>query len=258
MMCAGKQVIEIIAHHGHMTEFASRADLLAVKVHLEARVAGKHMPICLHERRKVARILRSHDVDHHRPGGDGAGVSQGEVKHGAQVVLELTRHRPVNGPVPGIMRPHGELVDEDSRRRIEELDRQHAGDVERTGNLQGDPLSLESAIIREVRAWRHNLGAHAIDLHRAHDRIGDRLTVRAPRDLGGQLSGEGHAFFCKPSRVCDERCLCHHALRRCDVVDDPHPASVVPSTGDLEHERPTQRIAHGFEIIRGRDVAPRW
>ena len=66
------------------------------------------------------------DVDAGHLGVLGDGRAQWQIEHGAQVVLELRRHRPLNGPVPRVVRSGRDLVDQQPAiGRPEQLHGQH-------------------------------------------------------------------------------------------------------------------------------------
>ncbi len=108
------------------------------------------------------------------------------------MVLELRGDRAVLGPVPGVVRPHRELVD------------QHPAVAwSRTAPPRARPVTSSSPAIRsasrcacagqrrvQVRRRGDHLAADAVALHRLHDRVRRRLAAGRARHQGRQLAPE--------------------------------------------------------------------
>ena len=85
-------------------------------------------------------------VGHHRHRRDGVGVAERIVQHRPQVLFELAGARAVHGPVPGVVRPHGQLVDQQcAAGRLEQLHGQQADHAEFGGHPQRQLLRPAAA-----------------------------------------------------------------------------------------------------------------
>src|SRR5215470_19933954 len=94
--------------HGHVPDLAPRPHLLPVQVDLHVRVGRHHMEVAgVHVGIGATENIRHNDLRRDRPGG-----AKGQVQDGPQVLLELRRHGPLDGPVPAVVRAHGQLVDQ--------------------------------------------------------------------------------------------------------------------------------------------------
>ena len=79
--------------------------------------------------------------------------------------------------------------------QLEQLDGEHAGDVEGTRDPQrrlGGPRGQRRV---EVRGGRQHLGADAVGLHGLHHRPRRRLARRAAGEQHGELAAEGHPLL---------------------------------------------------------------
>ena len=54
------------------------------------------------------------------------------------MLLELTGDGSIDGPVAGVVRPHGQFVHEQAASSVEHLHREYAGHVELGRDLEGD------------------------------------------------------------------------------------------------------------------------
>src|SRR5215218_7863269 len=140
---AGAHRVEVVAERGDVTELAPRPLPLAVPVDLHVRPVRHQVVHALVEPGAVpaggaggAAQHVGHDDDRRRGGGRAEGV----VEHRPQVLLELAGARPLDRPVPGVVRPHGQLVDQDAVGGLEELDREQAHDAEGGGDADGQLL----------------------------------------------------------------------------------------------------------------------
>ena len=64
-------------------------------------------------------VLASEDIGHDGIALPCPRVTEWQVEHRPQVLLELAGHRPVHRPVAAVVGPHGELVDDIGRRPVE-------------------------------------------------------------------------------------------------------------------------------------------
>ena len=107
------------------------------------------------------------------------------------MVLELAGDRPVLGPVAGVVRPHRQLVDQHPAvAGLEQLDREHAGDVELAGDPHRDLLRLHRQVGVEVGCGGDHLVADAVALRGGDHRPGGDLPGRRAGDQGGELAAE--------------------------------------------------------------------
>ena len=82
----------------------------------------------------------------------GTRAPQGQVADRAQMVLELTGHAALDGPMPGIMDPRRHLIGDQSALDHEELDGEHADVVKRVHYaLQ---ISSGAALELGIAEWR--------------------------------------------------------------------------------------------------------
>src|SRR5699024_10348285 len=128
----GQHELRVLAVGVDVSDLAARAHALAVEVDLDRGIVGHDLQIGLVE----VLVLGTEDVDHHGHVRPGRRAAQGQVEDGAQVLLELARHRPVLCPMPGVVGTHGELVDEEAVGSLEHLHSHDTGDVEGAGDLE--------------------------------------------------------------------------------------------------------------------------
>src|SRR3569833_3099935 len=226
-------LVQVVAERGHVPDLAAWTDLLAVEVHLHARVVRHHVDVA----RIDLGIVAAEDVGHHRVRRGRPRVAQRKVEHRAQVLFELRGARALDRPVPGVVRAHGQLVDQHAVGGLEQLDREQAGDAEPVGHVQGEPLGLFGQIGIQAGRRRDHLVADAVTLHRLHDRVRRALTVRRPGHQGGQLAPERHVLLGQQRDPLRGRPLDHRAGLGGGLTD-PHALAVVPAAYGLEHERP--------------------
>ena len=108
------------------------------KVDLQPRVAGHHM----FERHVQVGNRTAENIHHHGPVLAGTRIAQRPVQHRPQVVLELRGVGTFDAPVSGVVRAHGEFVDDQPSVGVEELDRQHPDDAEFLRDPQRERFSL--------------------------------------------------------------------------------------------------------------------
>src|SRR5262245_3934425 len=111
IMCALAKLGQVGPGDRDMADLATSADLLAVHVNTQVWVAGLAMDVSgVRIDWPTSLVEVTEHVDQHgvrRPCGWRA---QRQVEHRAQMLLELTGEGPVDGPVAGVMRSHGQLV----------------------------------------------------------------------------------------------------------------------------------------------------
>ena len=163
-----------------------------------------------------------------------ARVAEREVEDGAHVVGELRGDRAVLGPVAGVVRAHGQLVDQDAAvAGLEQLDREVADDAELLGDRQGQLLGLDGAAPRRGRARgrspcrRRRRPGPGLD-----DRVGDGLAVRGAHDVRRQLPDEVDLLLGEDGDAGPEGL---GGLGR--VAHDPHALAVVAAADGLQDDR---------------------
>src|SRR5262252_3252932 len=220
-----------IPGHGHVPDLAPRAHLLAVQVHLHTRIGRHHMQVApVH-----AGIGTTKDIRHNDLRRDRTGSAQRKVQDGPQVLLELRCRGPLDGPVPAVVRPHGQLVDQQQplAARFEQLHREQPGHVQLGGELEREPLGLARLADRQPRRGRQHLVADPVALDGLHDRVDDALAVRRPGGQHGQLPVEVDVLLREHRDAMAE-----HLRRLVRRLAYPYPAPVVAAADRLEHHRP--------------------
>ena len=104
------------------------------------------------------------------------------------MLLELAGAGALDRPVARVVRPHGELVDQDAVGGLEQLDGEHADHAEPVGDPDGELLGGGRQLVGEARRGREHLVADAVALHRLDDRPDGDLAERRARHLGGELA----------------------------------------------------------------------
>ena len=150
------------------------------------------------------------------------------------MVLELAGDRAVLGPVPGVVRPHRQLVDQHPAvAGLEQLDRQHAGD----------------ARARRRRAWRSaapatarsgsRSGAGAITSWQMPSRCVEATTGQAATCPDGERATSADSSRRKSTRSSARMLGAGLEGGRAVVgsVDEPDPLAVVPAAGGLQDAR---------------------
>ena len=119
---ASPQLAEVGADDVDVPELAAGPEGLAVQVHLDVGEPGRqvvHPLVHAHRRSRHRRIRRSaQHIAHHDERRDLIGAAERVVQDCPQVLLELAGHRPVHRPVPGVVRAHRELVDDQPVGRV--------------------------------------------------------------------------------------------------------------------------------------------
>src|SRR5918995_5694423 len=196
------QVVDVAAADRHVTDLPTGPQLLAVPVDLQRGVAGHAVAVGGID---VGRAAAQH-VDHdgiRRPCGRRA---QRQVEYRPQMILELAGHSTVDGPVAGVVGPHGQLIDQDPPvDGLEQLDGEDAYDVELHRDREGDALRFDGQVVGQPGRWGHDLDADAVTLDRLHDRVRHRLTGRGPGDDCRQLAAEGNELLREYRGTLSER-----------------------------------------------------
>lgn len=164
---------------------------LAVEVDLGLRVGGEGVG----EAGVQVLAGAAEQVLHDDAGPARGGVPERQIQDGAHVLLELSGDGPVHGPVPGVVRAHGQLVDLEAGAHaggLEELDGEHAGDVQLLGQPHGGGGGgLGDGRVQVPGGGDHEV-AHAGHLHGVHHGVGRDPPGGGAGHLGGELAGERH------------------------------------------------------------------
>ncbi len=246
-----------------MPELAARADALAVQVDARLGEPREHVG----QRVGEGVEARAEHVRHDGPGRAGGGVAERQVEHRAQVLLELARHRAVDGPVAGVVGAHRQLVDPHRGGavrlpRLEQLDGEDPRDAEPLRHRDGDAARLGVHGRVEVGRGRDDLRADAVALDGLDDGPGPDLAGRATGDQRRELAHERHLALHEQRRGTVGRGL--QPVR--DVVGrrhDAHALAVVAAAGrlhdgfvpDLLREEVGQRVARLRRVRRQRGPA---
>ncbi len=163
---------EVGAERGDVADLAAGLDGLAVHVDADAGVAGHAVQVAaVHVGCRATEDI--HHDGHRRGGGRG---SERQVEDRAEVLLELTGAGALDGPVAGIVRAHGQLVDLDAAvRGLEHLDGHDSGHAEQPGNAQRDVLCLDGQVFGQVGGGGVDLVADAVALDGLHHGVDGRL-----------------------------------------------------------------------------------
>ena len=169
------------------------------------------------------------------------------------MLFKLGGYTAVLGPVAGVVRAHGQLVDGDifvsahARRaggrsddgagvllggKSKELNGQHASHTEFGGYLDTHLHSVLSKFWREVRGGRESLGTNAIALHGLGNRPCLDLTGGAARHEHRQLAGQVHLLFRHERRIGSKKLL----YQRLEFLSrwEPHAVAVVAAAAGFE------------------------
>jgi hypothetical protein len=178
--------VHVGAEHGDVADLAAGLDPLAVQVDADVRVGQD--PV---QRPDQVGVGAAEHVGHHRDRRAQRRRTQRQVGDGAQVVLELAGDRTLDAPVPGVVRPHGELVDDDLPvRALHQLHGQDADDPEFVGDAATQRLEGRGARGVEAGCGGGRLVADPVALDRLGHRVGDRLPAGPASDQHRQFPGE--------------------------------------------------------------------
>ncbi len=237
-------VLRLLPTHRHVSQFASWSGPLAIQVHVGAR----HGQSAGQQGGGVLAPVATEDVDAGHAPVRQRGRSQGQVKHPAQMVLELGGDRPLHRPVPRVVRPGRHLVDQEPATGPEELDRHHP----RGPDQAGHPVAQVSRPLgdRPRQAARHqHLAADPADLGRLDRRPGHRLAGGSPGHQDGQLGLQRHQLLHHDAPGDGGE----HGDSLGLVGHRPDAFAVVAAAGRLEHEGPAMgraELGHGLGGVR--------
>jgi hypothetical protein len=197
------------------------------------------------------RRAAAEHVDHDDDGSGHRRRAEGVVEDGAQVLLELAGDGALDGPVAGVVRAHGELVDDHAVGRLEQLHGEHPDDAEPVGDPDGQLLRGGGAGVVEPRRGDEDLVADALPLDGLDHRPDGDLPERRPGDLHRELPDHRDALLGQQCAVARQE------LRRIAVVpDDEDTPPVVPAAGRLEHDRPAPALGECGDVRGGLRACP--
>lgn len=246
------RVSDILADDIDVTNLAASLVVLAIEVDLGLWVAFHDVADALWHRHGWVFVGSQH-IGHGGNRSQWLSRAQRQVQDRTQVLLELRGYTAVLGPVAGVVRAHGQLIDRDvlvrthtrrargggddrssilRRGKSKELDGQHTGHSELGGNLDAYLHSVLSKFWRKVRGGRESLGTNAIALHGLGNRPCLGLTGGAARHEHRQLAGQVHLLFRHERRIGSKKLL----YQRLEFLSrwEPHAVAVVAAAAGFE------------------------
>ena len=218
---------------------------LAVAVDLRRGIAGEGRGVG----GKQVLVVPAEEVLHHDDGTEEVRGAERQVQDGAQVLLELAGHRAVLGPVSGVVRAHGELVDQEAGAHARSLEQFHghdAGHAELVGDPDGGVFGCRRHLNGDVQGRGDHFVADAVDLDGVHHRPRPGLAVRGPRDQGREFAAELHLGFGQQGGHGVEPCRGFRGVL--GRGDDPHALAVVAAAGHLQDHGPAGVLAEGDQL----------
>ena len=184
------------------------------------------------------RVAAEH-VGHHRDRRGQRGEPSGRSRTARRCCSNCEVPAPSMPPVPGVVRPHGQLVDQQAARRLEQLDGQHPGDAELFGQAQRELAAPRPPRPGDGPAPGRSPRGRCRPAARSRPpgtrRPGRAGSARQHRQLPVEvdvLLGEQPA---DPPGAPSQHRL---GLRR--RLADPHAPAVVAAADRLEHHRPAR------------------
>ena len=185
----GTGVRRIVARGGDVPQLAPRAGRLAVEVDVDAGDGEG-----LGQRQSGIEAGPAEDVDRGHRRRRERGVSQGPVEDGPQVVLELGGDAALDGEVPRVVGPGGQLVDQQAPPGDEQLHGQDAGHATGLCDRQAQVAGLAGQG-RGEGGRGQQLVADSVPLHRLHHGVDPRFARGAPGHQDGHLALDGHPLL---------------------------------------------------------------
>ncbi|CMH90974.1 Uncharacterised protein [Mycobacterium tuberculosis] len=195
------------------------------------------------------RLRGAEHIGHHRHGHHGVAVAERVVQDRAQMLLELAGARPVDGPVPGIMWPHRELVDQQRPvGRLEQLDGEHADHTEFVGQLQRQPLRRGGQVVGQRRRRRDHQHTRAVTLHRLDHRPRRTLAERRTRHQCRQLAAQVHPFLDQHRHAVSQAFASEITGIR-HITCHPNAPAVVTPAHCLDHDRGVDTCGEDVDFV---------
>src|SRR5215469_3251262 len=210
----------VVAERGHVAYLAAGSDRLAVELDLEGGVGGQDVTELAAQVRVVgAEHVRQRDTRRRERGG-----AERQVQHRSQMLLELRGPGSVDGPVPAVVRPHGQFVHQQAAAGLEKLHGQQPDDVQVPREKQTQPDGFLRNVVGQDGSRREHLMADAVPLNGLDNRVGGAVTGRRTSDQNGQLALERNEL------LGEQRHPVRHYLVYVVVAAAPtHTASPVPA-----------------------------
>mgnify|MGYP002759817321 CR=1 FL=1 len=264
-------LFDVLADDIDVANFATSLVVLAVQVDLGLRVA-------LHDRadtlghRHGRVFVGSQHVGHDGNRSQRLGRAQRQVQNRAQVLLKLRGYTAVLGPVAGVVRAHGQLVNGDillhhhaggtgGRRdngarillstKSEEFNGQNAGHSELGGNLDTDLQSSLGQLRREVRGWGKSLGTNTLALDGLRHRPCLDLTGGAACHKYGQLPSQSDLFLGHERSIRGKKLF----YQRFQLLGrgEPHAVAVIATAAGLEAHAAFNQLGESAGILHRLD-----
>ena len=162
------------------------------------------------------------------------------------MLLELGRPGALDGPVAAVVRPHGQLVHQQPARRLEQLDREHAGDPDPGRQGQPEALRGRGGGRGQARRRRQHLPADPVLLDGLHDRVHGRLAARRAGHEHGELALERDVLL---HDQVDPVQPGQHLGRLIGPAADPDALSVVTAADRLEDHRPSRLVREAGDVV---------
>ncbi len=172
---------------------------------------------------------------------------------GAQVLLELAGARALDRPVAGVVRPHGQLVDQDAVGGLEQLDGHHADDADPVGDADGELVHPAGGVVVEAGRRGEHLGVDAVALHGLDHRPDGDLPERGAGDQHRQLAHQRHPLLGEQRAAVPLEQVGHLV----GAGDDEHAPAVVAPARRLEDDRPPHLLGELRRRVHRAHLGPR-
>ena len=239
-----RQSLEVVARDGDVADLAAGADLLAVDVHLDARVARHDVQV-----RRVEVLVgtppRTFTMTDQRRGRRGS--PSGRSSTARRCCSNWRGDGAVDGPVAGVVRPHRQLVDQDAPVvGLEHLHGEDADDVELAGDRERDLGGGDGEVAVQARGRGDDLPADRRRPARSGRRARRRawpLGLRATRAASSRRNGTSSSASSPSPPAAGEP-----AVGVLQLADDEDPLAVVAAPRRLEHDGQPDLIGERGEI----------
>ena len=248
------------ARNIHVTDLAARTGFLAVEVDLCARFSRKRQRVDTEN----VFVLAAQIVLHHGNTLQHGSVTQRQIQHSTQVLLELAGHRAVLSPVAGVVRAHRQLIDVEAcggAGNLEKLGSHYTGHAQLGGNGHRSGCGSLSDLGVQVLCGCNDLVTDGVHLNGLNDRPGAHLAAFTASNQSGELTGEGYFLLGKQSgEISAGRQLLEPfgaALASLfGGIQNEYALAVVAAARGLQHHGPADFIAEGEQLVQGRNLSP--